>query len=369
MAEHGYDVTLLAAFSKTKMHDMGLRVVGIPVRKVPFLSYLVLEILMIPLLPLLVLKLRPNFLIVEPELGSFFSIISTRVIPRPLRPRIVMDIRTTPIETRGLRGMLENLCFLTAVHLARELLDGVTTITNMMKQEICAKFHLDPKAVRVWTSGVSTDRFAPDATMRKKMRKRLELNGKFVIMYHGAVTANRGISQAISSMSLLNGKYDNAVLFVLGKGPALSDLKSTSREKAAKGRVIFHEPVDFSRVPSYLSACDIGIIPLPNLPDWRNQCPLNLLECLSMGKVVIATDIPANREVAGKSKCVIYAASSDSKSITRAIIHAFDNRNKLGEWGATGRALMEEKYEWSKVAQSLERYLSYSNRKGWNETS
>jgi glycosyltransferase involved in cell wall biosynthesis len=228
----------------------------------------------------------------------------------------------------------------------------------MMKREICTNFQLAPKDVGLWTNGVSTEKFAPDATMRKKMRARLGLNGKFVVLYHGVLTANRGISQAIASISLLNGKYRNTVLFVLGNGPALSDLMSTSRQEAAEGRVIFHEPVDFSLVPQYISACDIGIVPLPDLPDWRNQCALNLLECLSMAKVVVATDIPANREVTGKSKCVIYADSSGSNSLTRAIIHAFDNRSKLGEWGATGRALMKEKYEWSKVAQSLERYLS-----------
>src|SRR5208282_2967308 len=104
----------------------------------------------------------------------------------------------------------------------------------------------------------------------------------------------------------------------LGKGPALSSLRTTHRKEIAEGRVIFHGPVKYQDVRRYISACDVGIVPLPDIPDWRSQCPLNLLECLAMSKVVIATDIPANRDVAGDSKCVAYTLSADAHGIANA---------------------------------------------------
>src|SRR5208337_1872429 len=135
-------------------------------------------------------------------------------------------------------------------------------------------------------------------------------------------------------------------------------LRTTHRKEIAEGRVIFHGPVKYQDVRRYISACDIGIVPLPDIPDWRSQCPLNLLECLAMGKVVVATDIPANREVASESKAVVYAASSNPKDIAKAIMYAFDNRSRLDEWGIDGRAIMEKKYDWTIIARDLDRYLS-----------
>ena len=103
--------------------------------------------------------------------------------------------------------------------------------------------------------------------------------------------------------------------------------------------------------------CDVGIVPLPDLPDWRSQCPLNLLEYLAMGKVVIATDIPANRKVIGKSKCGIYVSSADPREIAKAIMYAYDNKDELKEWGSYGRAIINAKYSWKKVAEDFENYL------------
>jgi glycosyltransferase involved in cell wall biosynthesis len=110
-------------------------------------------------------------------------------------------------------------------------------------------------------------------------------------MYRAVLTSNRGVAEAIRSMKPLKGECRNTVLFVLGKGPMLASLKRVSKEEIPEGRVIFHGPVDYREVPRHISGCDIGIVPLPDLSDWRYQCLLNLLECLAMAKVVVATGI------------------------------------------------------------------------------
>lgn len=357
---YGYNVTLVAAYSKTKPSFEQMEIQGfmIPSRKVPVLSFLFLSLILAVLLPVLVLKSRPRIIIVEPYVGTFLGLISARAIPRPIRPKIIVDIRSTPVETRGLHRLFDTLLFRIALIVARDMLDGITVITGAMRDDICARYHIDPKSVGVWTSGVSPEIFAPNAVRAKKLRAELGLEGKFAIIYHGVLTANRGVAEAIRSMKLLNGKYREVVLFVLGKGPALPFLKKVSQQEIPEGRVIFHGPVDYHEVPRYISACDIGIAPFPDVPDWRNQCALSLLECLAMAKVVVATDIPVNRAISGGSKCVIYAASADADGIAKAIMNAFDNRKMLAKWGTSGRAIVKEKYAWATVARDLNQYLS-----------
>ena len=76
--------------------------------------------------------------------------------------------------------------------------------------------------------------------------------------------------------------------------------------------------------------CDVGLIPIPDLLIWRNQCPLKLLEYASMKKVIIATDIPAHRFVFGeKSNSVFFIASGSSEEIAKAISKIYDNFDNL----------------------------------------
>jgi glycosyltransferase involved in cell wall biosynthesis len=358
LSKLGYDVTLLAAYSKTKPSDekLGVPSILIPARKIAGLSYLFLAVVMVLYLPILILRLRPAVIMVEPDLGMFLSLLSTRMMPRRVRPTMVVDVRSTPVEVEGVRGKLETLSFRITIQIARTMLDGITTITTMMREDICRKYSVDPGFIGVWTSGVDTDVFSPGTSVANRVRTELGVDGRFVVLYHGVLTANRGIAETIASLGLLDVKYQDIVFVVLGKGPALSTLKELSHKSKVEQRVIFHGPIEYSKVPEFIAACDVGIVPLPDLPDWRSQCPLNLLECLSMGKVVVATDIPANR--LGVNEAVIYAASSDPKDLGKTIAYVYDNRTCLIAWGARGRASVKEKYDWIEIARSLDRFLS-----------
>jgi glycosyltransferase involved in cell wall biosynthesis len=84
---------------------------------------------------------------------------------------------------------------------------------------------------------------------------------------------------------------------------------------------------------------------------------LKLLEYLAMEKVVVATNIPANREIIGDSKCGIYVNSSDPEEVARGIAFAYKNQGRLKLWGSFGRAIIEEKYTWEKVAENFRDYL------------
>jgi len=361
LAKRGYEVSLVAAHSKKRSlsETADIRLISIPLRYTPSISHAIFVLSLFLFLPVLVLHLKPDFIVAEPHDATVFGLMSTLLLPRSIRPKIVLDIRSTPVETDGIGGCVKTLCFDASVRIARKLFDGITIITPLMKKEICDRFHIDPKFIGVWTSGVSTELFKPDKYLVRgtELKRRIGLNDKFVVIYHGAFTFKRGIIETVDSITLLGGKYRNVVLFLLGSGPALPHLRRLLREKGIQDRVVIRGPVDYEDVPEHIAMCDVGIVPLPDVPDWRNQCPLNLLEYLSMGKVVIVTDIPANRGIVGKSRCCIYVSSADPHQIAKAIMYAYDNRKVLKERGFCGRRIVEEEYDWNKVAEDFESHL------------
>jgi glycosyltransferase involved in cell wall biosynthesis len=279
--------------------------------------------------------------------------MSTLLFPRSKRPKIILDIRSTPV----LNGYTETLLFNTAICVAKKLFDGITIITPMMRKEICDKFHIDPRSVGVWADGASITLFNPANYDGIAMRKKFGLDQKFVIFYHGALIIHRGVPESIKSIAILKSRYPDIMLFLLGASHNFPEIKKLIQKCGVQDRVIMHGKVNYEDVPKYIALCDVGLVPLPDLPIWRHQCPLKLLEYLAMGKVVIATDIPANRQIIGKSKCGIYSSSADPREIAKAIMYAHDNKGKLKEWGSYGRAIINEKYSWKKVAEDFENYL------------
>jgi glycosyltransferase involved in cell wall biosynthesis len=302
---------------------------------------------------------KPDFVIVEPRDPTFLSVLPTVLLPKSGRPKIILDIRSTPVKG----GYMETLLFTTAVRMARRLFDGMTIITPMMRKEICDKFHIDPESVGVWTSGASTTSFNPEKYDRMGLRKRFCLDHKFVVFYHGSLGRSymqgqaRGISESIKSIEILKNKCPDLILFLLGDSRSYHWIKELIEECGIQDKVILHDKVNYEDVPQYIALCDCALVPLPDLSLWRNQSPLKLLEYLAMEKVVIATGIPANRYIIGESKCAVYIPSASPEEIAKAILYIHGNREKLKEWGVLGRKIVEEKYTWEKVARDFEDYL------------
>jgi len=213
--------------------------------------------------------------------------------------------------------------------------------------------------VGVWTEGVSTTLFKYEryTHQRKALRDRLGLSKKFVVLYHGAFSPKRGLIECVKAMSLVKQRCSNTVLFLLGTGSIVDDLKKLVQEEKVHDSVIIHSAVDYKDVPKYIAMSDIGIVPLPNISYWRHQCPLKLLEYLAMKRVVIITDIPAHRKIVENKDCGIFISSTSPEEISKAIIYAYENKDELKKWGVAGPEIVIKKYTWEKAAKDLENFL------------
>jgi glycosyltransferase involved in cell wall biosynthesis len=365
LARRGYNVTLFVARSRNRyvIKTSGINTVQVPLRQIPALSSIAFAWIVALVLPYYILFKRPTYIVTDANvtiLGFFVALIL-----RQLRKvKLVLEIRSTPVEVSGFVNHLLAFFFDISVLVAREFFDGMTVITNPMKEEICNKFGVDPNFPGIWTSGVSKTLFDPNRYREEaqELRRKLGLTDKFVVFYHGVFSARRGLIECVRSMASFKcgSKTNNCnvLLFFLGGGGALSAIKEEVARCGVEDSVVIHDPVDYTEVPAYIAMCDVAISALPNLPDWRYQSPLNVLEYLSMEKAVIATDIPAHRQIMGDSKCAIYTTSAEPNELTKAINYAFNNWTNLLDFGTYGRHIIEQRYTWDKIAENFDKYLS-----------
>jgi len=360
LAKRGDNTTLIAMRSKNVFpnENWQVRIISVPLRYVPVVSPVIYIIMLSFFLPVYIVLSKPDFIITEPDF-SILGSISALPFSKFKRAKFILDVRSTPVETVGFRGFLATFCFAASVLIARSFFDGITIISSPMKEEVCKRFSINHKLVGVWSSGVSTTSFEPENFVSEsiELRRKLGLTNKFVVFYHGAFRLSGGLTETIEAMKIIKHSYPNVVLFLLGTGSIVSDLKRLIQKEELQDNVIVHDQVEYAEVPKYIAMCDVGIVPLPNLSYWRFQCPLKLLEYLAMKKVVIVTDIPAHRSIIGKEKCGIYISSVKPTEIAKSIMYAYRNRGKLKERGVSGRTIIDEKYKWEKVAEDLENYL------------
>jgi glycosyltransferase involved in cell wall biosynthesis len=353
--ENSTSLTAMISKNRFQLEDSRTALISIPIRSVPIISPLVWATFLLFFLPIHILVDKPDFIIMDPEI-SVVSSIPSCILSRLTKAKFILDVRGTPVEVISLRGRLLELMFNVSVVVAKRLFNGFAFVSYKMKEEVSSKFGLDQKTLALWTNGVSLNLFNPQKSLSKseELKKNLNLTGKFIVFYHGAFTPSRGLTETLDAMQIINKKYPQIVFFFLGSG---TNLKELIQQKDLQGAVILHDPVPYEEVPKFIGLSDVGIVPLPNTPDWRFQNALNLLEYLAMEKVVLATDIPANRIVVKDEQCCIYIPSANPHEIAKKIEYAYANKDKLADWGKSGRKIIQTEYTWAKVAEKIEHDL------------
>ena len=361
LAKLGHPVSLITVKSTrtNTFENKGLKTVLFPLKRIPLLLPLVFAFLLYFYLPLFILTSNIDIVILEPSvhiLGVFPSLL----ISKFTKTKFVLDIRSTPVETANLGGRLLKLWFSISVLIAKKFFDGFTIITPLMGKSVSRDFNLGNKKIGIWTSGVSQVLFNPEkyADDSLKLRKKLDLEKRFIVFYHGIFTATRGLQETIKAMAVVKQKKPNIILLLLGTGPIVNILNELVREEGLQQNVMICDPVEQIEVPKFILMCDVSIIPLPANHYWRFQSPLKLLEYLAMEKVVILTDMPAHRAVVGNSECGIYLSSIKPTEIAEAIEFAYANKSNLVEWGKNGGRIVGREYTWEKVAGDLEDFLN-----------
>jgi glycosyltransferase involved in cell wall biosynthesis len=341
--------------------EKNLYIISIPLKYIPIVTPILYGLTLFFFLPFYIVKIRPDFIISDQTTTLF--LIWKPLLSRLANFRMTLDIRSTPLTTsrRSLRQMLRVHAFNLAIWTAKTMFDGMTIVTPMMKEEICQIFGLRSDWVGVLPNGISDDFLKcreKDGDIRG-LREKLGLSNRFVIIYHGSLRLRGGLMESVEAVRLAKNDHPDILLFLLGQGfpQTLSILRKAIETNGVKNNVILHGPVDFHSVPNYISMSDVGLVPLPNIPIWRYQQPLKLLEYMAMGKPIIAVDSPALRLVAGVNRNVVYVRNLNSNELAEAMKYAYKNRDKLEDWGKVGQQVIMEKYVWKKVNEDLISYL------------
>lgn len=279
-----------------------------------------------------------------------------RKVLRRKRPKFILDVRTLAVDLPGnWRGKLRQWRFDSSVRIAFRYFEGLTMITQEMKRNLQTHTNNFEKKICVWSTGADPSLFAPDDV--SDLRADLGLQGRFVVMYHGVLSPNRGLQQAIEAIAILRKSHPEVMFFLLGKGTGQGELEQLVTNLDLQKHVRIHPPVPFEDVPKYIKSSQVGILPFPDLDWWNTSGPLKLGEYLAMGRPVIVTDIAAHRAVLNKSKFGFFVPDHEPISLATGIKAAIEMAPELTALGEEARKLAVEQLTWEKQARKIKRYF------------
>jgi glycosyltransferase involved in cell wall biosynthesis len=145
------------------------------------------------------------------------------------------------------------------------------------------------------------------------------------MMYHGTLTKIYGLDIAIEAFSLARKEMPGAEMWILGDGPEQIALEKLAQERGLSSQVKLLGFLQPAEVPSWLSKCDVGVLPIRRDKFLEFASPNKLSEYIINGKPVIVSRLKAIRYYFGED-ALAYFEPNDPADLARQMIRIYRDK-------------------------------------------
>lgn len=281
-------------------------------------------------------------------------------LPRALRPPVVYESHgyapevaaalpellstATPPSARKLRRL--------AAREARvwRMAEGYVTITAGLAADLEARFGSRPR-LQVIPDGARMPAVGPAGDDGPRT------GSGVLVAYAGHLYAWKGVDLLLEALALVPDVRG----LVVGGHAAESDLarvQTLAATLGVAGRVTFTGLIEPARVGDLLRSADILVLPNPRSAiSERFTSPLKLFEYMAAGRAIVASDLPAIREILHDEVDALLVPAGDPAALAAAIERLAadpDGRARLGRAAAAAAPA----FSWDRRAARLEELLS-----------
>ncbi len=170
----------------------------------------------------------------------------------------------------------------------------------------------------------------------------------------------KGLPVLLEAMRGLADEKIAAQLMVIGDGDLRVEYEALARTLGISDRVKFLGAVEAKDLRAWYAHADIFVLPST---DRSEAFGLVLLEAMSSGVPVIASDLPGVRTVVDPNVTGYLVPPRDVNALKNRLKELLADPTKREQMGAAGRKRVIEKYRWKDIVGELEKiYLAVSSR-------
>ncbi len=236
--------------------------------------------------------------------------------------KIVINTEHGFVTEKTLLGKLKD-------KLLYNLVDGITVVSKKLKKDLGNQYKINSNKIKVVSNGIETSIVKEN---KDRSRKRLGLynKGYYYIGIVARLTKVKNHLMLLKAIKAINNENITIRLLIVGSGEEKINLEEFVKKNTLSKNVIFMG--DRNDIPTILNAIDLFV-----LSSKSEGLSMAILEAMSAGLPVIATDVGGNNELIKNEENGILVPSNDSDSMADAIRRVIRNKNLAKKFGTNGK--------------------------------
>jgi glycosyltransferase involved in cell wall biosynthesis len=227
------------------------------------------------------------------------------------------------------------------------------TVVTQEKARILIKKGVEEAKIRVVSNGID-DEFL-DTPIDRDLRRRLGLEGCFLVLYAGLLGKAQGMDDVLEAAAILQNRAAAVRFVIVGDGVEKQRL-TTKADGLTLRNVLFLPYISKSEVRSYLSMADLLVVPLKN-SDLRDSVPSKLYECMSVGVPVLLSADGESRDVLALADAGVAVSPGEPAAMGQIVLDLAGDPELRRRLGANGLNYVLRNCLRSKVAVDLQKAL------------
>ncbi len=230
-------------------------------------------------------------------------------------------------------------------------LDAFTGVSDAVVQR-ARSLGLPPSVpATVAPMGIDTDRFRPDPGGRQRVRARLGLGDEPLVLAISRLVPGKGVDVLLDALPPVVRAHPTLRVAVVGHGQARAELEA-QRDRLGLGDVVtFHGHQPLAELPGWYAAADVHVS-----TSRSEGFGLVTAEALACGCPVVATDLPAVREIVTGAAGQLVPVDRPDQLASALSDHlaARDDRRRAALDGA---AAIADRFGWDRAADRYAQVL------------
>ena len=191
---------------------------------------------------------------------------------------------------------------------------------------------------------VDLGKFTPTTDRGGELRRKLGVQDRLVIMYHGSFQKVHGLETLIRISPQIISQVPKAVFLLVGDGPCRKDCEKIVDRLGLKDRFIFTGRVEHDNIPHYIEVADIWIGLLTKSEKAHRTARFGMFEAMAMGKAVITSKSYETENLITDRENGLLVDPDNPLEVVEAISKLAQENGMNSYIGQNARRLVEAEY-------------------------
>ena len=231
----------------------------------------------------------------------------------------------------------------------------VNVLTPAFEEVLATRKGVPRRRLSMIPNGADLDLMQP-GPRENEVRRRLGLEGKFVVSYFGAHGRANRLGQLLDTAERVRDTMPDVRFMLVGDGMEKPMLVEDARRRGL-GNVLFVDAVAKSEVCDYINASDVCTAVLMKKEAFKTVYPNKVFDYMACARPVIVAIDGAARELVERAGAGVFAEPEDPDAIVARIRELKADRPRCEAMGRAGRRFVERYYDRRLLAARYERVL------------